>query len=361
MTSKAAVSVVASGVAAKLIIASELFMPRALTLLWFAFITIDSAAMAAEPDRIDPVWLEKAKNEGKTCYDRYVALSGRLEERSETRFDLLPGGPPPKTPYKPQVHRLWVVSSGGNMIVERARSSEGDSKPRIMLECENHQYSFALSRKDIDSPYVLVGYKLGQQSKLANSLSGLHTDAFHAFRQALDAIEGRKGSTLKAIHWDDSRKLLHIRSIFLVGGTDASPQELWVDPENSWRVVEYSRETKYAKFATEVTYGQTIEGLSLPTGFKNTSTYKPGVDMPGQVITGKLESIRLADKSDRDFTLTAFGLPEPVDATPLPRRTPRYVWFLAGALVCAVAAFLLRHLARRRVGLPIAPDQATVS
>ncbi|MBA4065816.1 MAG: hypothetical protein C0501_19275 [Isosphaera sp.] len=51
---------------------------------------------------------------------------------------------------------------------------------------------------------------------------------------------------------------------------------------------------------------------------------------------------------DEEFTLSHYGLPEPVGVEPK-KGIPNYVWFLIGAAVFAVLAFLLRHVARRRV------------
>jgi hypothetical protein len=51
-----------------------------------------------------------------------------------------------------------------------------------------------------------------------------------------------------------------------------------------------------------------------------------------------------------EFTLSAFGLPEPIGVT-WERETPRYVWFLLGAVAFGVLAFGLRFLARRRVAV----------
>lgn len=48
-----------------------------------------------------------------------------------------------------------------------------------------------------------------------------------------------------------------------------------------------------------------------------------------------------------EFTLSAFGLPEPVGVT-WPRPTPRYVWFLVAAGAFALLAVGLRAVARRK-------------
>jgi hypothetical protein len=48
-----------------------------------------------------------------------------------------------------------------------------------------------------------------------------------------------------------------------------------------------------------------------------------------------------------EFTLSAFGLPEP-PGVEWDKRTPRYVWFLIAAAVFAIVAGGLRYYAKRR-------------
>jgi hypothetical protein len=54
---------------------------------------------------------------------------------------------------------------------------------------------------------------------------------------------------------------------------------------------------------------------------------------------------------DTEFTLSAFGLPEPRSDT-VQKTTPLYIWILLGAAVCALLAFGFRYLARRRRLVP---------
>lgn len=48
-----------------------------------------------------------------------------------------------------------------------------------------------------------------------------------------------------------------------------------------------------------------------------------------------------------EFTLSAFGLPEPAGMEPVRKPIPLYVWILIAAGVCGVVALVFRHLARR--------------
>src|SRR5205814_1457919 len=50
--------------------------------------------------------------------------------------------------------------------------------------------------------------------------------------------------------------------------------------------------------------------------------------------------------ADSEFTLSAFGLPEPIGVT-WKKPTPRYVWLLLGTAACAGLTVGCRFLARR--------------
>lgn len=53
---------------------------------------------------------------------------------------------------------------------------------------------------------------------------------------------------------------------------------------------------------------------------------------------------------ESEFTLSAFGLPEPGGAEPVKKPIPMYVWILMAAGACGAMAFTFRLLARRRRG-----------
>jgi hypothetical protein len=52
---------------------------------------------------------------------------------------------------------------------------------------------------------------------------------------------------------------------------------------------------------------------------------------------------------EEEFHLSALGLPEPAGVEPLPKGTPRYVWFLIAAAVMGLLALVFRSIAKRRV------------
>ena len=326
-----------------------------LTLLW-QFLIVNSNAFAyrilADTNPIDQAWLDKTRTEGKRYYDKYRDLFRRLEERAVIKSQQLPGDGARSVPFRGQVQRVWVAKLGDNILVERSREFDGDSKPQIMLQCENSKYAFSLSKQFPKSEYTLISYNPGKESQqLKNGLSSIHEMVLDAFGQALRAVDGREGTQLRELRWDESKHLLRIVTSIVVGKGDVSPQELWLDPVHEWRVVEYRRETKSAVFTSHITYGSVIEGLTLPSGFLDTSEYKPGVPLSSMQIIGHVQSVGLTQRTEDDFLLSAFGLPEPVDVPPPTRAVPRYMWFILSAVGFGGAAALFRYLARRKARL----------
>ena len=99
----------------------------------------------------------------------------------------------------------------------------------------------------------------------------------------------------------------------------------------------------------EITASQQMNGgIPVPTRLVSRQTYPtiPGGDL--EITTDT--SFRIdpsVELPDQDFTLTAYGLPEPVGIT-WSKPTPNYVWPLVAAGGCVVLALGFRFLARRR-------------
>jgi hypothetical protein len=87
---------------------------------------------------------------------------------------------------------------------------------------------------------------------------------------------------------------------------------------------------------TTVTNGYSHR-LKRPHGGEITVEYEMGVD---------------TRVPSADFTLSAFGLPEPAGSPA--KSMPTYVWLLLAAGACAALACGLRHLARRGRPAPVA-------
>lgn len=141
----------------------------------------------------------------------------------------------------------------------------------------------------------------------------------------------------------------------LVGGV------LLLDPARGWLPV-----TATALVKTNVATGTHTTEYELGPG--PTHPVRREVERAEYVMPGKPEPWRHTWASEwdlrvpgplpdtRDFTLSAYGLPEPVGVT-WARPTPRYVWFLLAAGGFVLLAVGFRYLARRRAA-PVAAAPA---
>lgn len=297
---------------------------------------------AEAQDRVDSFWVSRLKTEGKAAFESYTVLFKRIDETSETRYEY--GQRPDQPSVKPMPSRndrIRVARIGLNTLVERREVTDGDAKPpRERVECENPVYSFAVS-KTSKGEYVVSNYKLGsQQPPLSEQTIGVYASAIEGLSQVLDAIDGRKNFTLNAVQMDADKRLLRIKSTFLI--EDKKPmsiqQELWVDPNRCWSTKKLTRDTPSVKFTTEVDYGYTVDGLAMPSRFTNSSVYKVANAPKTMTISGRVESVQLTDLPDDKFRLVAYDLPEPTDAPSVTRPTPTYLWILLAAGVSALMA-----------------------
>jgi len=93
---------------------------------------------------------------------------------------------------------------------------------------------------------------------------------------------------------------------------------------------------------------QVVSGLPVPLRSMKQEVYRSG-DWSMEInSTYEFQVDPSIDPPEREFTLSAFGLPEPPGVTWVQeRRTPVYVWLLVAAGVLLTLALVFRWLARR--------------
>lgn len=134
-----------------------------------------------------------------------------------------------------------------------------------------------------------------------------------------------------------------------------SSGSLYLDPGHCWCIrrisdsyVKMLKGKPFLKFQQSVDY----QISDHPSGFpliKHESRHAQGYSGKEKVeSTNKIDyEWEINDHvPDSEFTLTAFGLPEPVGVT-WEKPTPWYLWFLAAAGGCFVLTVLFRYLSRR--------------
>jgi len=127
---------------------------------------------------------------------------------------------------------------------------------------------------------------------------------------------------------------------------------LLLDPARGWLPVSYTTRVKNkVGIGTCTTEFKYREGISSPP---NRLMYRQEYQLSSQTapwsqIGTSERELRVPSRlpDTREFTLTAYGLPEPVGVT-WDKPIPRYIWFLAGAAIFGILAVGFRYLARRR-------------
>ena len=122
----------------------------------------------------------------------------------------------------------------------------------------------------------------------------------------------------------------------------------WVlyDPQRFWVIHEYNVQVEWTssgvKASTVATYEYevTADGLPIPKQVIQRFTPVGGVDRESRFEFDLKES----NVPENDFTLSAFGLPEP---TSIHRPIPWYLWAALAGGICLSLAVLFRWLARR--------------
>lgn len=134
---------------------------------------------------------------------------------------------------------------------------------------------------------------------------------------------------------------------------------LWLDPSRCWCIHRFksSYETIIRgekSFDTERDI--VCEVIDHPSGFpilKSMTERMKSFDYKNkkkiEVSTEANYDLEVNDSvPESEFTLSAFGLPEPGGAEPVKKPVPMYVWILIAACSCGTLAFAFRYLARRR-------------
>lgn len=297
---------------------------------------------------IDAAWLNRAKAEARPAYERYGAVSKQLEETAESRYEKDASIPGAK--FRNRTLRITTCLLNNNRLFEQVTTFDDEKdKPIIRLSCANEEYGFDLQKQRIDSPYVLVKYSPVGPGHTMTTV-GLSSYAFGELRSVLNAVEGQEQHVAKTIRWDEPRQLLYVRLEAKRGNKSKAvmaDEEVWLDPSENWRVVEVKIGTPSTNNRFLVTYGQPIDGLAFPVEITETASSQGKSPGPSFHIHTTLK-VSKTNKSPRDFRLSAFGLPEPVEFRRQDGRVPSYVWILAFAAACAVLSISFRYWAHKR-------------
>lgn len=309
------------------------------------------SAGGLKPERgIDPQWVARAVAELQQVYDRYDSVSKTIEEEYEQIWQGDPKDPRSRK-YENKTLQVSLSRLGPISRYEVTTVLENSSAPPVTrVDCNNEVYQFTLTKRDTDSPYVLIDFQ--PQLLPAGSMRAVggafHRFAFSELRHLRFAVGGQDTYVLHAMCWDDERKLVYAR--LSCQDNRNSPaceeEELWLDPANNWHVVEMKKRWKGGQVVMRtLTYGRSIGGLTFPEEMDSLILYPSKSSAPSCKTHTKLRKLAITSNSARDFSLSSYGLPEPVGIAP-DRRVPNYVWLLIVAVSCGLLAFVIWRIGR---------------
>jgi hypothetical protein len=113
-------------------------------------------------------------------------------------------------------------------------------------------------------------------------------------------------------------------------------------PKRHWVIESYETERPQVRVTCQVQY----QGEGATPMPKTVSVSMKGDNGAEQNNTTEILSLTLKEIPDAEFTLSAFGLKEPLGVT-WDRPTPWYIWLSVVAISCLVLGFGL-HWFRRR-------------
>ncbi len=151
----------------------------------------------------------------------------------------------------------------------------------------------------------------------------------------------------------------HIRHVANEDVHERRHGSLWLDPSRCWciRRSKLSIETTTrGERSSDIDADVACEIIDHPSGFPILKSVIEQFKMFMYKNKQKNEGSSKFDYDletndsipDSEFTLSAFGLPEPAGMEPVKKPIPLYVWILLAAGVCGALAFTFHYLARRR-------------
>jgi hypothetical protein len=225
-------------------------------------------------------------------------------------------------------------------------------KPEGWVHAYNASYGFTLQRKTIDGPWVLASFRPGprDQEFWKPGATSLRSACIKTTTCDLsDLVRLPKFRVVAASKVQ--RGVTELCQIGFETHGGENKGTLLLDPSRFWTIRDYTLHRKESGGSVvnrvEIELSNPSAKYPIPKRsvlFSDVTPLKKPKFHSETVTEFNLKEVsRLPD--DEEFTLSAFGLPEP--GGPAKKPFPTYLWILVAAGVCAAMAFAFRSLSRR--------------
>jgi hypothetical protein len=282
-------------------------------------------------------------NEAPNAWEEYRLYSKRLQGIVEKTI-IIEG----------QVHSVTHVEYKSNprcKMVLTQSLPPGDSQGEV-FSC-NSLYGFNLKRNTNDSPWILADLQIGTLQ-----VGPKGWDDFPALRlcistQLYELVELIRQPNFRVVHAEPiQRNGIGLCKIDFV--SQQTSGTLLLDPNRFWTV---SRSTIREESSNQIIVArQDIELLSATVKYPIPKRWVLNKDLEDKRGKTKVAQVicefDLKDVSqppnDNEFTLSAFGLPEPMGILQLEKPSRTWLWLLEGAVCAGLLAVLFAWLKRRQ-------------
>ena len=300
---------------------------------------------------------DRFRNEGLPKWQEYLRFARSLQMSVSTEETGSVNGKPH------HVTRKMVVKQSGVLSLTSTQESDGTTQ-RGSVTAKNSQYGFRLNRNSSTSGWLLkeliapagipdTWVKYPQRGKLPVTAWGYRLDPLLWLPDVVSTNE----FIVSGVKSVGSPAGIRARVEFRYQPNDRDNNAArvgWMDldPERYWLMCDYE-----TRLISEQPGGNTLRAhfeyrpdhLNRPIVDRITLSAKtdPGVSPSEDLeIVHECSATEQSSVPESEFTLSAFGLPEP-NGVKWNTGTPWYVWLFAAAGVTLLAAFVLRRLARR--------------
>jgi hypothetical protein len=215
----------------------------------------------------------------------------------------------------------------------------------------NTRYHFELARKNPDKPWVVVGIKLQEEKAPPIPFAGLSLDKPGRFLP--DLITSSEFELLSVTpERQGNEELVRVTFAYakekdpLRGGWFLlDPQHDWVIRKGQCDLVVEPRTTILYTIHHEYKQGSQLHPIITKAAYRSTAREEQRLVYEYEITTN-FSFFEQDSVPEREFTLSAFDLPEPLEVKPT--RTRWYLWAAGAGLTCLLAGAIVRRRRRRQ-------------
>jgi hypothetical protein len=342
-----------------------LLRQNCLALFWILAVSL---APKAEAQEHDEALKQRFLQEAPAQWDQYLQRAEMLQGKIIDHFL--------NDPADPEVQQFEYKTNGKGKVCTFESKSRKERKENPWdkeVFGTNPRYAFHLRRTTSEGPWALLQLVDLQKESLPETWSMYYDSIFATEATALVRLEAQPFSDIVR---SPTFGIKYCKSLSLEGENlvevsftfDRAPTvrgrpghvegTLLLDPNRFWcrRLADYTvtfaNDPKFqrgtGKFRDEV-IGETLGSLPVPQLYRNEQEFYQDANTKIRLAYRVECDLHVPSPlpKDEEFTLSAFGLPEP-PGLEWKRPTPWYLWLAVAGIACLVSGVAVRRFTRRK-------------